>query len=60
MLSCYTWVMVVLMDNNDEMCYTFMLYLWMLIQDHMFNWNMENHPGQQCNHKGYMALVLAE
>jgi hypothetical protein len=21
---------------------------------------MENHPGQQCNHKDYMALVLAE
>jgi hypothetical protein len=26
----------------------------------MFNRNMENHPGQQCNHKNYMALVLAE
>jgi hypothetical protein len=30
------------------------------IQDRMFNRNMENHPGQQRNHKNYMALVLAE
>jgi hypothetical protein len=29
MLSCYTWVTVVLMNDNDESCYTFMLYLWM-------------------------------
>jgi hypothetical protein len=26
----------------------------------MFNRNMENHPGQQCNHKNYMVLVLVE
>jgi phosphate starvation-inducible membrane PsiE len=30
MLSCYIWVMVVLMDNNDESYYTFLLSLWML------------------------------
>jgi hypothetical protein len=32
------------MNNNDESCYTFMSYLWMLIQDHMFNRNMEGPP----------------
>jgi hypothetical protein len=26
----------------------------------LFNWNMENYPRQQCNHKDYMALVLAD
>jgi hypothetical protein len=25
------------MNINDESCYTFMLYLWMLIQEHMIN-----------------------
>jgi hypothetical protein len=32
------------MNNNDESCYTFMLYLWMLKQDHMINRNMERRP----------------
>jgi hypothetical protein len=52
--------MVFLMNNNDESCYTFMIYLWILIQDYMIIRNMEYHPGKQCNHKDYMALVLAE
>ena len=25
-----------------------------------FNWNMENHPGKQFNHKNHMALILAK
>jgi hypothetical protein len=47
------------MNNNDEHVYLYVIYLW-LIQDHMLNRNMENHPGQLYNHKDYMALVLAE
>jgi hypothetical protein len=36
--------MVVLMNNNDELAFTFMLYLWVLVQDHMINRNMERPP----------------
>jgi hypothetical protein len=60
MLSCSTWVMVVNVNIKDELALPLCYIFACLIQDHMFNRNMENHPGQQCNHKNYMALVLAE
>jgi hypothetical protein len=40
-----------------------MLYLCYVVvntRSYDFNWNMENHPGKQYNHKDHMALVLAE
>jgi hypothetical protein len=27
----------------------------LFIKDHIVNWNMENHPGKQCYHKGGMG-----
>jgi hypothetical protein len=39
-------------DNDDDttpVLSMFMRYA-LLIQDHMFNRNMENHRGKQCNH----------
>jgi hypothetical protein len=39
-------------DNNDDatpVLSMFTRYAF-LIQDHMFNRNMENHPGKPCNH----------
>jgi hypothetical protein len=39
-------------DNNDDttpVLSMFMRYA-LLIQDHMFNRNMKNHSGKQCNH----------
>jgi hypothetical protein len=46
-------------ELDDELALPLCYVSMFNIQDHMFNWNMENHPGQQCNHKNYMALVLA-
>ena len=40
-----------------------MLYVVILvnvIRSYDFNWNMENHPGKQYNHKDQMVLVLAD
>jgi hypothetical protein len=50
LLSVLNWV------GNNQHGYHFMLYdsMWYVmfnIQDHMFNQNMENHPGKQYNHK---------
>jgi hypothetical protein len=33
--------------------------LLLCVIDHLFNWNMENHPRIQYNHKTIMTLVLA-
>jgi hypothetical protein len=49
LLSVLNWV------GNNQHGFHFMLYVPMYvmfnIQDHMFNRNMENHPGKQYNHK---------
>ena len=40
-----------------------MLYVDNLVnvtRSYDFNWNMENHPGKQYNHKDHMALVSAD
>jgi hypothetical protein len=31
------------------------VYYYCSLQDHYVNWNMENHPGKQCYHKGGMG-----
>jgi hypothetical protein len=38
-------------------------YSWFIIVHDkitLFNWNMELNSRKQCNHKDYMALVLAD
>jgi hypothetical protein len=39
-------------DNNDDVSPVLSMFMRyaLLIQDYMFNRNMENHPGKQCNH----------
>jgi hypothetical protein len=39
-------------DNNDDTTLVLSMFMCyaLLIQDHMFNRNMENNPGKQCNH----------
>ena len=34
--------------------------MWLITRSYDFNWNMENHPEKQYNHKDHMALVLAD
>jgi len=38
----------------------YIVMMWLITRSYDFNWNMENHPGKQYNHKDYMALVLAD
>jgi hypothetical protein len=40
-------------DNNDDVIPVlsmFMLFVLLITRSYDLNWNMENHPGKQCNH----------
>ena len=49
--SCYTlgygWLMMIQMLY---LFYPMFMMLNVVDQEHMINWNMENHPGKQYNH----------
>jgi hypothetical protein len=58
-LAAIIWVVVVIMNINVELALPLCYIFACLIQDHMLNRNMENHPGKPYNHKAY-GSALAE
>jgi hypothetical protein len=45
------------MEIYITLVHTFIISLLFTVHDknHYVNWNMENHPGKQCYHKGGMG-----